>query len=173
MLRQNGCVTSPNATVNRKPKNGWGVLANIAMAVVLFALGPLMIGIGTHLSKADAELVLTGERATGTIVDFNDVRQASKRDIDVEFQSADGRFHSIEVPVDHEQRPVVGEEVTVAYRESDPEDATVLGFESDGDFLAGAGGILTFITWGIAIPLTIKSLVNAKKRRTKRTRNTA
>lgn len=161
-------MTLPNATVKRKPKGAWKLLANIAVMVMLLALGPLLIGIGTHASSADAELLRTGERATGIIVHFNDARQASKRDIDVEFQSADGRFHSIEVPVDHEQHPVVGEEVTVAYRESDPERATVLGFESDGDFLTGAGGILTFITWGIAIPLTIKSMVNAKKRRQKR-----
>lgn len=158
-------MTSPNATVTSKPKSLWGRVANIAIVLLLFALGPVMIGIGTHLSSADAELVRTGERATGTIVDFNDVRQASKRDIDVEFQSADGRFHSIEVPVDHEQHPVVGEEVTVAYRESDPKDATVLGFESDGDFLTGAGGILTFIFWGIAFTFLIKSLVRARKRR--------
>ncbi|TAP42921.1 DUF3592 domain-containing protein [Arthrobacter sp. S39] len=162
-------MTSPNATVNRKPKSVWRVLANIAIAVVLFALGPLMIGIGTHLSNADAELVRTGARATGTIVDFNDVQQASKRDIDVEFQSADGRFHSIEVPVDHEQHPVVGAEVTVAYRESDPEGATVLGFEGDGDFLTGAGGIVTFIVWGIPIIFAVKKLVRGTKRRKKPT----
>ena len=162
-------MTSPNATVNRKPKSVWRVLANIAIWVVLFALGPLMIGIGTHLSNADAEVVRTGERATGIIVHFNDVRQASKRDIDVEFQSADGRFHSIEVPVDHEQHPVVGEEVTVAYRESDPEGATVLGFEGDGDFLTGAGGIVTFIVWGIPIIFAVKKLVRGTKRRKKPT----
>ncbi len=166
-------MTSPNAIVTRKPKSVWGVVANIAIVLLLLALGPVLIGIGTHLSSADAELVRTGERATGTIVDFNDARQASKRDIDVEFQSVDGRFHSIEVPVDHDLHPVVGEEVTVAYRESDPEDATVLGFESDGDFLTGAGGILTLIFWGITIPLSVKSLVRAKKRRKNRATNTA
>jgi hypothetical protein len=162
-------VTLPNATVNSKPKMSWGMRANLAFMLLLFALGPVMIGLGTHLASADAELVRSGERATGTIVNFNDARQASKRDIDVEFQSADGRFHSIEVPVDHEQHPVVGEEVTVAYRESDPENATVLGFESDGDFLTGAGGIVTFIFWGTAFTFLIKSLLRARKRRTSRT----
>lgn len=169
VLRQNGCVTLPDATANNKPKNVRRAAANIAIAVLLFALGPVLIGLGTHLSSADAELLRTGERATGTIVDFNDVRKASSRDIDVEFRSADGRLHSVEVPVDHDQHPVVGDQVTVAYRESDPKDATVLGFESDGDFLTGAGGILTFIFWGIAIPLTIKRLVRAGKRRKDRT----
>jgi len=163
-------VTPPNATVTRKPTTLRGVVANIAIAVVFLALGPVMIGIGTHLSSADAELARTGEHATGTIVNFNDVRKASKRDIDVEFQSADGRFHSVDVPVDHDQHPVVGEEVTVVYRESNPEDATVLGFESDGDFLTGAGGIVTVIFWGIAILLAIKSLVNGRKPRKYRTR---
>ena len=162
-------MTPPNATVTRKPTTRRGVVANIAIAVLFLALGPVMIGIGTSLSSADAELVRTGERATGTIVNFNDVRKASSRDIDVEFQSADGRFHSVDVPVDHDQHPVVGDEVTVAYRESNPEDATVLGFESDGDFLTGAGGIVTFIFWAIAIPLTIKSLVRAGKRRKNQT----
>ncbi|MGK3954734.1 DUF3592 domain-containing protein [Arthrobacter sp. R4] len=154
--------------MNSKTKSAWGAVVNIAILVFLFALGPVMIGIGTHLGNADAELVRTGERAVGTIVDFNDARQASKRTIDVEFQSADGRFHSVGVLVDHDQHPVVGEEVTVVYRESDPEDATVLGFEGDGNFLAGAGGILTFIFWGIALIFLIKSLVRATKRRKNR-----
>ena len=166
-------MTSPNAIVTRKPTTFWGALANIALCLLFLGVGPLMIGIGTHLSNADAELVRNGERAAGTIVDFSDARQASKRDIDVEFQSADGRFHSIEVPVDHDQHPVVGEEVTVAYRESDPDDATVVGFESDGVFLRGVGVIVTFILWGITIPLSVKSLVRGKKRRKNRASNTA
>ena len=144
-------------------------MAKIAIAVILFALGPVLIVFGTHLGNADTELVRTGVRAAGTIVDFNDARKASKRYMDVEFQSADGRFHSIGVLVEHDQHPVVGEEVTVAYRESDPRQATVLGYEGDGNFLTGAGGILTFIFWGIALTFFIKSLVRAAKRRKNRT----
>ncbi len=157
-------MTPPKAPA-RKPATWRGALANIAIALVFLGLGPAMIGIGAGLDHADAELARTGERAPGTIIDFDDARRASQRDISVEFQSADGTVHYTSASVDHEQHPVVNDEVTVAYRESDPGQATVLGFESDGTFLAGAGGIVTLISWAIAVPLLVKSMLGRRRRR--------
>jgi hypothetical protein len=69
--------------------------------------------------------------------------------------------------VDFEQHPVVGEEVTVAYREADPGQATVLGFESDGVFFRGVGTVLTCIFGGIGIFLFICYLLGVRKDRKK------
>jgi uncharacterized protein DUF3592 len=90
------------------------------VTALVLCLGPVLIGVGSHQINADAELVQTGERATGTIVRFDDVSKASERDIKVEFQSAGGSPHFTWATVDHDQHPVVGEEVTVVYRALDP-----------------------------------------------------
>lgn len=42
-----GCVTSPNATVNRKPKLSWGMRANLALSVLVICLGPILFVVGT------------------------------------------------------------------------------------------------------------------------------
>ncbi|MBD1591975.1 hypothetical protein HC744_07955 [Arthrobacter sp. S1_S22] len=43
-----------------------------------------------------------------------------KPDIAVEYVAADGVSRYANAPVDHEQRPSVGEPVTVVYREQNP-----------------------------------------------------
>lgn len=155
--------------MNRKSKPLLSRLVNLIVTVLVLGLGPVLIGVGTHLINADEELVRTGERAAGTIVDFNDVSKASNRKITVEFQSADGLVHVTRATVDHDQHPVVGEDVTVVYRAYDPGQATVLGFESDGVFLRGVGTILTLIFGGIVVFVTIGSLRRARRDRRKRT----
>jgi hypothetical protein len=163
-------VTSPNAKVNRKPKSSLGRWANLAITALVLCLGPVLIVVGTLLIDADDELARSGERTAGTIVDFDDVRKASARDIRVEYQSADGFVHYTSAAVDHDQHPVVGEEVTVVYSESDPGQATVLGYESDGVFLRGVGVVLTLIFGGIAV---IAFLLGLRKKtgRTRRSKS--
>ena len=158
-------MTSPNAHVNRKSKPLLSRLVNLFFALLVLCLGPVLIGAGTHQINADEELVRTGEHAPGTIVDFSDVRKASNRKITVEFQSADGLVHVTGAAVDHDQHPVVGEEVTVVYRALEPGDARVVGFESDGVFLRGVGTILTLIFGGIAFFVTVGSLRRARRNR--------
>lgn len=139
----------------------------MATALVL-CLGPVLIVVGSLLMNADEELIRTGERTAGTIVDFDDVSKASQRDIKVEFRTADGLVHVTSVAVDHDQHPLVGEEVTVVYQESDPARAAVLGFESDGVFLRGAGFLLTFLFGGISVFAFISYLLGRRKKRKKR-----
>lgn len=52
-----------------------------------------------------------------------------------------------------EQHPSVSEQVTVAYRERAPNQAVVLGFESNSEFLGGIGLVLTavFTTLGVIV----------------------
>lgn len=125
-------------------------LVNVAVTVVVLCLGPVLFGVGQHLINVDEELARTGAQTSGTIVDFDDVTKASQRRMDVEFLSADGSFHHVWAAVDHDQPPVVGEDVTVVYREQDPGHAIVLGYESDGIWFRGVGVLLTSIFGGIA-----------------------
>ncbi|WP_254678854.1 DUF3592 domain-containing protein [Arthrobacter sp. 24S4-2] len=172
-------MTSSDASVNRKPahpkpvnskpKMSVGMRANLVVTALVLCLGPVLIGVGSHQINTDAELVQAGERVTGTIVQFDDVSKASERDIKVEFQSTDGSAHFTWATVDHDQHPVVGEEVTVVYRALDPSQATVLGFESDGVFFRGLGIFLTAIFGGIGVFLALRYLLGRRKDRRKRT----
>lgn len=146
-----------------------GMRANLVLTALVLCLGPVLIGVGSHQINVDAELVQTGEHVTGTIVRFDDVSEASERDIKVEFQSADGSVHYTWATVDHDRHPVVGEEVTVVYRALDPGRATVLGFESDGVFYRGLGVLLTAIFGGIGVFLAICYLLGRRKARRKST----
>lgn len=166
-LRQNGTVTPFNAR-SRKPKMTLGMRANLVMAALVILLGPVLMVVGNYQISADAELIRTGERAVGIITQFNDESQASQRKMRVEFQSDDASVHSTWATVDSQQHPAVGEEVTVVYRGSDPGDAEVLGFESEGVFNRGVGTVLTGLFGAIGIILAIFYLVGSRKNRRKR-----
>jgi hypothetical protein len=146
-----------------------GAWVSLAITALVLCLGPVLIVVGTLLVDADDELARSGERTVGLIVDFDDVRKASARDIRVEYQSADGFVYYTSAAVDHDQHPVVGEEVTVAYQESDPGNATVLGYESDGLSLRGMGVLLTALFGGIGVFVFISKLLGKRKDRRKRT----
>jgi hypothetical protein len=97
------------------------------------------------MADAHEDLARTGVHTTGTIVDFNDARRASQRDIRVRYTSADGTDRVTWATVGHGQQPADGAEVTVMYREEDPGKAMVLGYESDGVTVRGIGTVLTMI----------------------------
>ncbi len=159
-----GGVSSPDAAVNRKPQTLLSRALNVALALVMVLVGPVMIGAGTRMADADDKIARTGVHTTGTIVDFKDARRASQRDIRVRYTSADGTVHFTSATVDHDQRPTEGEEVTVAYREQEPGQSVVLGYESDGIMVRGIGTILAMIF----IPLV---LILVFSKRGKRRRN--
>lgn len=158
----------PTAYVRRKSKPFLSRLVNVLLTLLVLAIGPVLIGAGTYQIDADEQLVRTGERAVGSIVDFSDARKASNRRITVEFLTADGSVHVARAAVDHDQHPVVGEEVTVVYPASDPDEATVVGFESDGVFLRGVGTILTLVFGGIAVFASIGFRRRARSNRRER-----
>lgn len=160
-------MTSPNITVNRKPKQKPAWLLNLVVTALVLCLGPILMVVGALQINADEDLMRTGEQVPGTITEFHDNRKASDRKMEVEFQAADGSLHYEWIAVDYEQHPVVGEEVTVVYRKSDPGQATVLGFESDGVFFRGIGTVLTLIFGGIGIFLVICYLLGVRKDRKK------
>ncbi|UZX05316.1 DUF3592 domain-containing protein [Arthrobacter sp. CDRTa11] len=137
------------------------------MMVLFLGIGPALIVVGTVLADADDELARTGEQVSGTIVRFVDTNKASDRNIRVEYQSADGEFRYVSASVDHDQEPVVGDEVTVVYQADQPGRATVLGFESGGVSVRGIGVLLMFIFDGLALAVTIGGMFRRRSRKRK------
>jgi hypothetical protein len=152
-----GAVTSPGAII-KKPKSLPIRILNVLLAVALMLMGPILMVTSYQQVDADEELARTGLQATGTITYFSDARKASNRGITVEYVTADGVTRYAHARVDFEQHPSVGEEVTVAYRAQDPEQAVVLGYESNSDFLGGVGLILTAIFTTLGLILIVSGL---------------
>lgn len=152
-----GAVTSPAAII-KKPKSLPSRILNVLLAAALMLAGPALMVANYQQVDADEELARTGVQVTGTITYFSDARKASNRGITVEYMAADGVTRYANAPVDHEQHPSVGEEVTVAYREQHPEQAVVLGYESNGEFLGGVGLILTAIFTMLGLILIVSGL---------------
>ena len=139
-------------TDDRGKKGQLPTRLGIIIGILLLAFsGPVLIGVGTYLVNADAEVARTGQHVQGTIIEFNDVQRASRRSIDVAYQPADGTVRYVSANVDHEQHPTEGLEVAVAYVVLDPDRAVVLGFDSSGVQLRGMGVVLTFVFWGIGL----------------------
>jgi hypothetical protein len=152
-----GAVTSPGAII-KKPKSLPSRILNVLFAAALMLAGPILMVTSYQQVDADEELARTGLQVTGTITYFSDARKASNRGITVEYVAADGVTRYAHARVDFEQHPSVGEEVTVAYREQDPEQAVVLGYERSSDFLGGVGLILTAIFTTLGIILIVSGL---------------
>lgn len=162
-----GVVNSPDTAAPRKTQTFWSTLGGLAFVALLLLTGPVMIGIGSSMTDADEELVRTGVHTTGTIVDFDDVRNASKRDIRVNYLAEGGSEHFTIATVEHDQHPIVGDEVTVVYQESNPGKAVVVGYESDGISVGGIGALFTLIfTIPLGLPLLIKKIRKRRKQRT-------
>lgn len=121
----------------KKPKSVLRRVVNMLLAAVLMLAGPALMITSYQQVDADEELARTGVHVTGTITYFSDARKASNRDITVEYVAADGVNRYANAPVDHEQHPSVGGQVTVSYRQQSPDQAVVLGYGSNSEFLGG------------------------------------
>ncbi|MGN7252470.1 DUF3592 domain-containing protein [Arthrobacter sp. SAFR-014] len=160
-------MNSPDTAVARKAQTFWSQLGGIAFVALLLLTGPVMIGIGSSMTHADEELARTGVHTAGTIVDFSDARRASQRNISVKYMSADGSPYSTYASVDHDQHPTVGDDVTVIYRESNPNESVVVGYESGGMSVGGIGALFTLIfTIPLGLVLIIKNFRRRRKQRT-------
>lgn len=116
------------------------------MVIVLLVLvGPVMIGVGAALNAADNDLLETGTRTSGTVSQVDDGAKASRKRFRVDYVAADASTHVEWVSWSSDEKPVVGDSVTVIYRESDPESAVVEGYDLSGQSFLGLGVVLTFL----------------------------
>lgn len=160
-------VSLSKTPVRRKPNGLPSRVGAAVFAAVMILAGPVMIGVGTQMADTDEEIARIGVHTAGTIIDFDDTRRASQRDITVTYTSADGMDRSTVAAVDHDQHPAIGESVTVVYREQQPDNAVVLGYESGGISVRGVGTILTLIFTTTGLILVFKGI--RRSRRAKRT----
>lgn len=164
-----GAVTSPGAMI-KKPKSLPRRILNVLLAAALMLAGPTLMVTSYQQVDADEELARTGVQATGTITYFSDARKASNRGITVEYVAVDGVSRYANARVDHEQHPFVGERVTVAYREQNPEQAVVLGYESSSEFLGGVGLILTGVFTTLGLILIVSGLGRRRREKVRRSK---
>ncbi|MDQ1052143.1 hypothetical protein QE394_000071 [Arthrobacter sp. SORGH_AS 212] len=160
-------VSIPDAVPPPKRQTFLARLGGFAFVTILLLTGPTLIGIGSSMAGSDEELARTGIHATGSIVDFDDVRKASNRKITVEYIAADGTGYSTFASVDHDQHPTVGGDVTVIYSESNPGKAVVVGYDSSGVSVRGIGALFLLIfTIPLGLVLIIKRLRRNRRQRT-------
>lgn len=134
------------------------------MIVLILLLGPVMIGVGAALNAADGDLLETGTRTTGTISQVEDGRKASTKDFRVDFVAVDGSAHFEWVSWSSDEKPVVGDSVTVIYRESDPGSAVVEGYDLSGQSFLGLGVVLTLMFGVIGFIALIGSKIRKDRR---------
>lgn len=114
----------------------------VAIVLILLA-GPMSIVVGSVMMGADRDLEETGVRASGTVSTVMDGRKASHHRFSADYLTPDGSQHRVwaDWPVDG--KPVVGDAVTVIYREEDPDTAVLEGYHGPGTSVVGAGVMLT------------------------------
>ncbi len=123
-----------------------------ASALILLALvGPVLFILGQSHVRADAALERSGARAVGTVVSFADTQRASRRSVLVAFVAPDGSTRSASARAQHEQHPIPGDAVQVAYDPADPDRAVVVGYGSTWEPLSGMGLVLTLVTLALAV----------------------
>jgi hypothetical protein len=121
------------------------VFQTIVIAVILLA-GPVLLVIGSSMNAADGELVSSGSRTTGTVVEVNDGAEASTHNFRVEYVASDASVHSVWADWAPDAKPAFGSNVTVIYSATEPSAAVVEGHGTPGRTVAGLGGLLTVVS---------------------------
>jgi hypothetical protein len=154
---------STSAAMNRgttspEPQHRGRKARRNALLILVALSGPIMITVGSVMISADDDLRQTGSRTTGTIGAVLDGREASTHDFRVDFLAEDESPHTVWGSWSPDEKPSVGDSVTVIYRSSDPDSAVLdEDYLTEGDSLVGFGSILTLIAVVIAVPVFIAS----------------
>ncbi|MFG6446560.1 DUF3592 domain-containing protein [Microbacterium sp. P07] len=121
------------------------VFQTIVIVAILLA-GPVMLVIGSSMNAADGELVASGTRTTGTVGEVNDGSDASTHNFRADYVADDGSSHSVWADWAPDEKPALGESVTVIYGATDPSAAVVEGHGTPGRTVTGLGGLLTLMS---------------------------
>ncbi|MDO5745654.1 MAG: hypothetical protein Q4P23_14460 [Micrococcaceae bacterium] len=127
------------------------------LTVLMFLIGPMMIGVGSIMMVAEDNLRETGTHSMGTIGVVNDGAEASTHTFRVDFVAEDESSHTAWGSWSVDEKPSVGDSVRVIYRSDNPDSAVLEGSMSDGASLAGFGGILTLISGVVGLIIVVSS----------------
>jgi hypothetical protein len=116
------------------------------MIVAVLLVGPVLLVIGSSMNAADRELVASGSRTTGTVVEVNDGAEASTHNFRVEYLAGDASSYSVWADWAPDAKPAFGSRVTVIYSATDPSAAVVEGHGTPGRTVSGLGGLLTVVS---------------------------
>nr|WP_314845282.1 DUF3592 domain-containing protein [uncultured Microbacterium sp.] len=114
--------------------------------VVLLLVGPVLLVIGSSMNAADRELVASGSRTTGTVVEVNDGAEASTHNFRAEYLAGDASLHSVWADWAPDAKPALGAPVTVIYSPTEPDVAVIEGHGTPGRTVTGLGGLLTVVS---------------------------
>lgn len=135
------------------------------MVIVLILLvGPVMIGVGAALNATDTEVLETGTRTSATVSRVDDGVKASRKRFRVDFVAADGSARFEWLSWSSDEKPVVGDSVTVIYREADPGSAVVEGYDLSGQSFLGLGVLLTLLFGVVGFIALIGSRIRKDRR---------
>ncbi|MBT2486206.1 MULTISPECIES: DUF3592 domain-containing protein [unclassified Microbacterium] len=134
------------------------------MVVALLLVGPVLLVTGSSMNAADRELVATGSRTTGTVVEVNDGAEASTHNFRVEYLAGDASSHSVWADWAPDEKPALGSSVTVIYSATEPSAAVVEGHGAPGRTVAGLGGLLTVVSVVIIVVMA-SGLARGRARR--------
>lgn len=134
------------------------------MVVALLLVGPVLLVIGSSMNAADRELVASGSRTTGTVVEVNDGAEASTHNFRVEYLAGDASSHSVWADWAPDEKPALGSSVTVIYSATEPSTAVVEGHGTPGRTVAGLGGLLTVVSVVIIVVMA-SGLARGRARR--------
>lgn len=144
------------------PKRGRAPLVLLIAAMLL--IGPLLVTIGSVLIAGNNDLLATGTRVSGTVIDVDDGPESSDRRFGAEYFSSGSSRHVIWADWVSQAKPELRDTVTVVYRQDDPGSAVIAGYGTPGESVRGLGVVLTVIVGGAAVTMLVASRRGRRKR---------
>jgi hypothetical protein len=136
----------------------------VLLIAAMLLIGPLLVTIGSVLVAGNNDLLATGARVSGTVIDVDDGPESSDRRFGAEYFTADSSRHVIWADWVSHPKPEVRDTVTVVYREDDPGSAVIAGYGTPGESVRGLGVVLTVIVGGTGVVMLVSGRRGNRKR---------
>jgi hypothetical protein len=137
----------------------------VLVITAMLLVGPLLVTIGSVLIARSNDLLATGTRVSGTVIDVDDGAESSDRRFGAEYSSSDSSRHVIWADWDSDAKPELRDTVTVVYRRDDPGSAVVAGYGTPGENVRGLGVVFTVIVGGTGVVVLVAARKGNRKRR--------
>lgn len=148
-----------------RPNSRSAPLGLVLLILAMLVTGLAMVAIGSVLVAADNNLLETGSRTTGTVIDVNDGPEASDHRFAAEYSPSDASRHMVWADWAPDAKPEVGNTVTVVYRSDDPDSAVIEGHGAPGQSVLGLGVVFTVVLGGTGLMMAFAFRRGNKRRR--------